>query len=46
MKSYSLEQIEDLLIGENWILERDDYEFELKLELLDGMFKTVREKEN
>lgn len=44
MKSYSLDQAEDLLIGEKGSSERDEYEFELKLELIGDMIKTVRKK--
>lgn len=44
MKSYSLDQAEDLLIGEKGSSEKDEYEFELKLELIGDMIKTVRKK--
>lgn len=44
MKSYKLDEAEDLLIGEKGTKERDEYEFELKLELLGDMIKTARKK--
>ena len=44
MKSYTLDQAEDLLIGKKGTKERDEYEFELKLELIGDMIKTARKK--
>lgn len=44
MKSYKLDQAEDLLIGKKGTKERDEYEFELKLELIGDMIKTARKK--
>jgi hypothetical protein len=35
MKSYTLDEAEDLLIGKKGTEERDEYEFELKLEISD-----------
>ncbi|GEO22936.1 helix-turn-helix domain-containing protein [Cyclobacterium qasimii] len=46
MKSYKLEEAEDLLIGEKGTPEREEYEFELKLELIGDMIKTARKKRN
>ena len=46
MKSYTLDQAEDLLIGKRGTKERDEYEFELKLELIGDMIKTARKKRN
>lgn len=46
MKSYTLDQAEDLLIGKKGTKERDEYEFELKLELIGDMIKTVRKQRN
>jgi len=40
MKSYTLDQAEDLLIGKKGTEERDEYEFELKLELIGDMNST------
>ena len=44
MKPYTLDQREDLLIGEKGTKERDEYEFELKLELIGDVIKTARKK--
>jgi len=44
MKSYTLDQAEDLLIGKKGTEERNEYEFELKLELIGDMIKTARKK--
>lgn len=44
MKSYTLDQAEDLLIGKKGTDEREEYEFELKLELIGDMIKTARKK--
>lgn len=43
-KSYTLDEAEDLLIGKKRTKERDEYEFELKLELIADMIKTARKK--
>ena len=42
MKSYTLDEAEDLLIGKKGTKERDEYE--LKLELIGDMIKTARRK--
>lgn len=42
MKTYTLDEAEDLLIGKKGTTERDEYEFELKLELIGDMIKTAR----
>ena len=42
MKSYKLSEAEDLLIGLKESPERDEYEFELKTELIGDMIKKVR----
>jgi len=44
MKSYKLSQAEDLLIGLKGTPERDEYEFELKTELIGDMIKKVRKE--
>lgn len=44
MKSYSLEAAQDLLIGEIGTSRRDQFEFELKLELVGEMIKTARKE--
>lgn len=46
MKSYTLDQAEDLLIGQKGTKNRDEYEFELKLELIGDMIKNARKKRN
>ena len=42
MKSYKLSEAEDLLIGLKGTPERDEYEFELKTELIGDIIKKVR----
>jgi hypothetical protein len=42
MKSYSLDEAENLLIGQKGSKEREEYESELKLELIGDMIRTVR----
>ena len=42
MKRYRLSEAEDLLIGKKGSPDRDEYEFELKTELIGDMIKTVR----
>jgi len=44
MKSYKLSEAEDLLIGVKGTPERDEYEFELKTELIGDMIKKVRKE--
>ncbi|WP_194976518.1 helix-turn-helix domain-containing protein [Aquiflexum lacus] len=46
MKSYKLDEAEDLLIAKKGTLEREEYEFELKLELIGDMIKIARKKKN
>ena len=46
MKSYKLSEAEDLLIGLKGTPERDEYEFELKTELIGDMIKKVRKDRN
>ncbi|MFD2570625.1 helix-turn-helix domain-containing protein [Spirosoma soli] len=46
IKTYSLAQIKDELIGKEGTPTRDEYEFELKLELLGEMIKTARQQRN
>lgn len=42
MKTYKLSEAEDLLIGLKGTPQRDEYEFELKTELIGDMIKKVR----
>ena len=44
--TYSFDQIKDELIGEQGTLTRDQYEFDLKLDLLGEIIKTVRQERN
>lgn len=44
MKSYSIDKTEDLLIGKKGSQEREEYEFELKLELIGDLIKIARKK--
>ncbi len=46
MKRYTLEQTKDELIGLTGTPERDQYEFELKLELIGDMIQMVRKQRN
>ena len=44
MKTYTLNEAEDLLIGKKGTNQREEYEFELKLELIGDMIKMARKK--
>ncbi len=44
--TYSFDRVKDELIGEAGTQARDQYEFDLKLELLGEMIKTVRQERN
>lgn len=46
MKRYTLEQTKDDLIGKIGTSERDQYEFELKLELIGDMIQEARKRRN
>ncbi|MBO6793721.1 MAG: helix-turn-helix transcriptional regulator [Balneolaceae bacterium] len=46
MKRYSLDQTKDDLIGKIGTEERDQYEFELKLELIGDMIQHTRKQRN
>jgi len=46
MKRYTLEQTKDDLIGKVGTPERDQYEFELKLELIGEMIQQARKQRN
>ncbi len=45
MKMMSLDQMKDMHLGKKGTIERDEYEMELRVEILGEMIKTVR-KEN
>ncbi len=44
MKKYTLNQMEDKYIGKEGTIERDIYEYELKMELLGRMIKATRKE--
>ena len=44
MKSYTLDEAEDLLIGKRGTQARSQYELELKLQLIGDAIKTARKK--
>lgn len=46
MKRYSLSEAEDRLIGVKGTPARDNYEFELKLELIGDMIQAARKERN
>ena len=46
MKTYSLSEMEDTYIGKKGTKERDEYEYELRMDLLGRMIKTTRKKRN
>ena len=46
MKRYTLSEMEDKYIGEKGSPARDEYEYELKMELLGQMVKATRKERN
>lgn len=46
LKSYSLAEMKDKYIGKTGTKEREDYEYELRMELLGRMIKTARQERN
>tara|TARA_B100000780_G_scaffold123733_1_gene86792 strand:+ start:888 stop:1061 length:174 start_codon:yes stop_codon:yes gene_type:complete len=44
MKTYTLNEVEDLLIGKKGTNQKEEYEFELKFKLIDDMIKIARKK--
>jgi len=46
MKTYSLDEAQDKLIGKIGTPRRDQFEFELKLDLIGDMIKTARKERN
>ncbi|WP_434979119.1 helix-turn-helix domain-containing protein [Daejeonia sp. YH14] len=46
MKKYTLAEMEDKYIGKKGTKERDEYEYELRMELLGRMIKTTRKEQN
>jgi HTH-type transcriptional regulator / antitoxin HipB len=45
MKTYSLEELTDKYIGKKGTKEREQFEFELKLDILGDMIKKVRKEQ-
>lgn len=46
MKTYSLDEIKDKHIGKTGTTERDQYEFDLRIEVLGYIIKQARKKRN
>jgi DNA-binding XRE family transcriptional regulator len=46
MKSYSLDEMKDKHIGKAGTSERDDYEYELRMDVLGRMIKKARQERN
>ncbi len=46
MKTYTLSEMEDKHIGKVGTKERDEYEYELRMELLGRMIRTTRKEQN
>ena len=46
MKTYTLDQVQDKLIGERGTPERDIFEYELQLEFIGKAIKQTRQKRN
>lgn len=46
MKFYSLDEMKDKYIGEIGTKERNEYEYELQMEVLSQMIKTARQERN
>ena len=46
MKTYSLSEMEDKYIGKKGTKEREQYEYELRMDLLGQMIRTTRKEKN
>ena len=46
MKSYSLDEMKDKYVGKKGTKSRDEYEYELNMEVLGYMIKTARQERN
>ncbi len=46
MKSYSLGEMKDKYIGKVGTVDRDEYEYELRMDVLSHMIKTARKERN
>lgn len=46
LKSYSLSEMKDKYIGEKGTVKRENYEYELRMDVLGRMIKTARQERN
>ena len=46
IKSYSLDEMKDMYIGKAGTVDRDEYEYELRMDVLGRMIKTARQERN
>ena len=46
LKTYSLAEMKDKYIGKTGTIERDEYEYELRMDILGKMIKTARQERN
>lgn len=46
IKSYSLSEMKDKYIGATGTVERDEYEYELRMDVIGKMIKTARQERN
>jgi HTH-type transcriptional regulator / antitoxin HipB len=46
IKTYTLEEMKDKYIGKIGTKERDEYEYELSMDVLSKMIKTARQERN
>ena len=46
IKSYSLDEMKDKYIGKVGTVDRDEYEYELRMDVLGRMIKTARQERN
>ena len=46
MKRYTLDEVKDKFIGKRGTLEREEYEMDLKIELIGDMIKRIRKERN
>ena len=46
IKTYSLAEMKDKYIGKEGTKERDEYEYELRMDVLGKMIKTARQERN
>ena len=46
LKSYSLSEMKDRYIGQVGTIDRDNYEYELRMDVLGRMIKTARQERN